>query len=715
MTIQIPAFKHRLFWDSETRSPIDIKRGSYVYAEHSEIIMGQYALDEGPVQIWDAGMGQPMPKDLHDYFSASHLVQIAAHNTSFDRVQMMYWQWARKYDLNVTRWFCTATAARLAGMPGGLDALCQALGMPENYSKKDGNALIRWFCIPIKGTNVYNQPHDHPDKWADFIAYGIRDVEAMREAMRRIPQTYNPVEQALMAYTDMMNDRGLPIDRQLATTAMRQADMAKVAAKREATRLVNEDWEMDPEEEFNPASQKAIIELASDYGIKLEDARAATLEKMLDSADAVLLPPVFRKLLGLRVRTNKAATSKYKAILTGANTDDRCRGLITFYGANRTGRDAGRRVQPQNLARPVYVGDPKDGKIEMERACQMVIDGTAFIHVDNPMQLYADCVRGAIAAPKGKKFCTADLSAIEGRTLPWLAGEEWKLQYFRDYDAGKIKVDDYKMTYAKAFNISPELVTKDQRQLGKVLVLACGFGGGVGALVTFAALYRIDPQTLADAARAGANPVLWEECYESFDWFEDHGLTYGMDRDVWTGCQYLIKAWRGAHPETTKLWKSAENAFRSAINNPGVRFPMANHTSVHSEQGWVFITLPSGRQLVCPHAHELPREGKRAGGLAFYGVNPFTKRWGLIYTHGARLVENITQAVARDVLMWAIPEAEHQGYEIVMRVHDEFIAEVPDDMTHSGRELARIMSLPHSWCLDLPLAAVGEDLYRYQK
>lgn len=710
--IQIPQFRHRLYLDWETRSRNPITAGSYVYAEDSRAIMAQYALDDGPVQVWDAGNNQPMPRDLHDYFQASHLVQIAAHNTPFDRVQMLYWPWCRQYDLRPERWFCTMAAARLAGMPGGLDDLCTVLGVSPDYAKKDGKALIQFFCVPRKGTGDFNEPWDHPEKWAQFIAYGIQDIVAMRNAMKLIPNTYSVVEQTLMAYTEYMNDRGLPVDRKLAVAAMAQADAVKRMTAQEATRLVASEWVMEPNEVFNPASQKAILEMAANYGVKLPDAKSATLEKLLDSSNIDLLPPVFAKLLTLRVRTNKVSTAKYKTLLVGTNYDNRARGLITFYGANRTGRDSGRRFQPQNLARPQIV----DGKkMTMERATQIVKDGTAFLHVENPMQLLSDCVRGAIKAPEGRKFCVADLSAIEGRKLPWLAGEHWKTQYFYDLDAGKIEFDDYVMTYAKAFGVDPSTVTKAQRQLGKVLVLACGFGGGVGALVTFAALYRIDPETLSDAARESADPYLWAECEKSYDWFESKGLTYGMDIDVWTGCQYLVKAWRMAHPAITASWKTVEAGFKAAIQNPGAVFPLMYKTTAQNVNGWLFITLPSGRQLVYPHAHIIPGEGKRGDQIAFYGVNPFTKRWGLIYTHGARIVENVTQASARDVMMWSIPAAEDAGYPVIMRVHDELITETPDSSEYSGEALARIMATPHHWCQDLPLNAVGEDLYLYQK
>lgn len=988
-------YPHRLWADLETRSGNPITSGSYVYAEDSEVLLFMYALDDAPVQVWDAASGQPMPQDLHDYLSAGQQVELAFHNTGFDRVQLITWPWARKYPMPPERFYCTMTAARMAGMPGGLDDLCQALEMPEGYSKKDGNALIRKFCIP-NATGQFTQPWEAAADWQRFVEYGVRDVVAMREAMRRIPNMLaNPVERALAAYSDVMNDRGIPVDRDLANKAMLQADRFKSDARRSATKLVGDD--------FNPASQKAILEFASVYGIKLDDARGATLEKLLDSAVGnELLPPVLQKVLALRVRSNKASTAKYSSLLKGTNRDDRARGLVSFYGAGRTGRDAGRRFQPQNLARPVYIGE-RMKTLTMAEACEIIKAGTAAFHVDNPMQLLSDAVRGTVAAPAGKKFCGADLSAIEGRVLPWLMGEDWKTQYFRDLDAGRVKYDGYELAYAAAFGANPETVTKAQRTLGKPVELACfaaatmvvtsngaraivdvttedllwdgvewvqhqglvargvkrvvrvdgiqvtpdhliktgatwtpaqtlvtdactlslalatgsgalrslgmklaptgefpttthsatagprltkslqptcekapqhnalsalakrrrkpgqrgiqatltcslmwsidaacstashrpyngavtpipltmrgtgigvsryslsgsktggrfcsiyspltggitrcstwtastltratspvtfgsshalrttstgepsrrcsgesmpskpvydilnagprnrftvltdsgalvvhncGFGGGVGALITFATLYRIDLDAMAAAAREVADPSLWADCADSFDWFEEKGRTYGLSRDTWTGCQYIVKAWRRKHPATVAGWARAEDAFRLAINSPGVVFGMAHKTTVVNHGGWLFVTLPSGRSLVYPKAFEMRPEGKSKGQLAFWGVNPFTKKWGVIYTYSGRLSENITQAVARDVLLWAVPKAEAAGYATVLRVHDELLCEVPDDPYYSGKTLARIMATPHPWCHDLPLNAVGEDIYRYQK
>lgn len=701
-------YPHRLWADLETRSGNPITHGSYVYAEDSEVLLFMYALDNAPVQVWDAASGQPMPRDLHDYMSAGQHVELAFHNTGFDRVQLLTWPWARQYPMPAERFYCTMTAARLAGLPGGLDELCRALEIPDTYAKKDGNALIRKFCTP-DSSGRFVQPWEAPQDWARFVDYGVQDVVAMREAMRRIPDMLaNPATRTHMAYSDIMNDRGIPVDRDLATKAMLQADRYKRDAKRTAVALTGND-------EFNPASQKAILELAASYGIKLDDARGATLEKLLDSAVGnELLPPTLQKVLTLRVRSNKASTAKFSSLLKGTNWDDRARGLVSFGGAGRTGRDAGRRFQPQNLARPVYVGE-RMKNLTMGEACDIIKAGTAEMHVDNPMQLLSDAVRGTVAASFGRKFCGADLSAIEGRVLPWLMGEHWKVQYFRDLDAGRVKYDGYQLAYSVAFGVDPSTVTKAQRTLGKPVELATGFGGGVGALITFAALYRIDLDVMAAAAREVADRDLWQECVKSYNWFNEKGLTYGLHPDTWTGCQYIVKAWRRKHPATVEGWKRAEDAFRAAIHSPGVQFTMAHNTYVVNHQGWLFVTLPSGRQLVYPRAFEVMPSGKDRGQLGFWGVNPFTKKWGIIYTYSGKLSENITQAVACDVLFWAVPKVEAAGYPIILRVHDEILSETPDIPRYSGRELAKIMATPHPWCHDLPLNAVGEDTYRYQK
>ena len=250
---------------------------------------------------------------------------------------------------------------------------------------------------------------------------------------------------------------------------------------------------------------------------------------------------------------------------------------------------------------------------------------------------------------------------------------------------------------------------------GAVVVHNCGYNGGVGALMTFAVLYRIDIDEMARLAITIAEPGLLYQVGESYDWFLKNGMTYDLPEQTWVGLQYIVKAWRKQHPATVAFWKASEEAFRNAINNPGVTFPVGPHIEVTNSAGWIFVKLPSGRCLVYPHAFIMPEKDGREGRLAFWGVNAFTKQWGVIFTYGGKLVENFTQAVARDVLMWSVPAVEAAGYPVVLRVHDELLCETPDLPQYTGEEVARIMATPHRWCHDLPLNAVGESTKRFQK
>ncbi len=436
-------FKHTLWFDWETRSPEDIKFGAARYAEGSAPLIGVCALDEGPVVRWAPVLGEPTPIEVREYLEAPE-VQLAFHHVEFDRTQMVAWGMDDDFDLSPRRFFCTMTAARMAGLPGALEKLCEVLGIPATYAKKDGNALIRKFCIP-KADGTFNAPQSFPVEWEKFCVYAEHDVIAMRECMRRIPQVFSGFERELFAHTMTMNDRGIRIDRGLVMQAMLQSDRLKKNYKKRGVALTGD-------AEFNVVSQKAVLSFLKSYGVELPDARSATLEAFLDSEQAELLPPSVRDVLSTRLKTNKASVAKFTSMSRSLNRDDRIRGTISFYGAARTGRDAGRRVQVQNLARPVLVNDKT---LSMEEACDIVKCGHAEWLFEDPLQLISDTVRGAIVAPSGWRLAVADLSNIEGRCCPWLAGEEWKLKYFRDFDAKRIKFDNYVMAYAGSFNVKP--------------------------------------------------------------------------------------------------------------------------------------------------------------------------------------------------------------------------------------------------------------------
>ena len=708
----------KILWaDTETYSTNDIKRGAYVYAEASECILFTYAIDDGPVRAWEPHLQPHPPADLHAALSDPS-VQLRFHNVDFDRTQMLRWNWG--YDLNPMRFYCTMSAARMAGLPGGLEDLCAALGLPAEYSKRDGFALIRYFCIPDKqGNRAY--PHADPAKWAEFVEYAISDVVSMRECSRRIPDVFSADERAFFAYTSVMNDRGVPIDRDLALKGASLATTLKAAYKIQGAAQGAEYTEALREstdgvvQDLSITSTKAMLGFLAHYGVFLGDLRSSTVEAFLSSRGADAVDDVVRKVLETRVTANKASTSKYKAIMAGLNEDDRVRGTISFCGAGRTGRDAGRRIQPQNLARPMLVGpdSPINAVPTMEAAVEYIKDGSLVLLFKDPLQLLSDCVRGTIAAPTGKKFCQADLSNIEGRVCPWLMGEQWKLDYFAAFDSGQIPFDNYVMAYSKSFNVAPNTVTKPQRAIGKVQELASLYGGSVGAYMTFAAAFRIDMEKLGHSILENVGGTFIAEARGKLDWYQKHDMTYGLSDDVWTGVMAGVLSWRSSHSNIVKGWYKAEEAFVAATVNPGVWFDMAHNTRCINHKGWLLVKLPSGRHLVYPNPR-VDSEGRRKE-LTFHGVSPFTKKFGVQRTGGPKLVENLTQAVARDCLFYNIPAAEAAGYPIILRVHDELLCETPDLPEFTGDKLADLIGQTPAWAPGLPMAAAGDTYYRYQK
>ncbi len=707
----------KILWaDTETFSTNDIKRGSYVYAEDSECILFTYAVDDGPVLVWEPHTTPNIPADLHAALS-NPTVELRFHNVDFDRTQMLKWNWG--YDLNPMRFYCTMAAARMAGLPGSLDALCQALGVPLEYSKRDGSALIRYFCVPDKQGNR-RRPESDPAKWAEFVDYAIADVVAMRECHRRIPDVFSADERVFFAYTTAMNDRGVPIDRDLASRGASLSTTLKAAYKVHAAALAGDYTEVLRKDDagakdLSITSTKAVLEFLAHYGVVLADLRSSTVEAFLSSADAETLPSMVRGVLETRVTANKASTSKYKAILNGLNWDDRVRGTISFCGAGRTGRDAGRRIQPQNLARPVLVGadSPVNAVPNMEKAVEYVKDGSLTLLFKDPLQLLSDCVRGTIAAPSGKKFSQADLSNIEGRVCPWLSNEQWKLDYFFAYDRGDVPFDNYVMAYSKSFNVAPNTVTKPQRAVGKVQELASMYGGSVGAYLTFAAAFRIDVEKLGLGILANVGGTFIAEARGKLDWYKKHDMTYGLNDDVWAGIMAGVLAWRSSHSNVVQGWYKAEEAFAAAVANPGVWFDMAHATRCINHKGWLLVKLPSGRHLVYPNP-KVEADGRRRE-LTFHGVSQFTKKFGVQRTGGPKLIENLTQAVARDCLFYNIPAVEAAGYPIILRIHDELLCETPDLPEFSGDALAKLIGQTPAWAPGLPMAAAGDTYYRYQK
>lgn len=690
-----------LFSDLETFSTVPIQHGTHRYAEEAEeaeVLLWAYALDDGPVKVWDV-TAEDMPHDLAEAFTDPEVTQVWHNGGNFDRVVLN----ACGYPLPVERMFDTMVCALAHSLPGGLEQLGEVLGLAEDMRKlAAGKGLIRLFCMPRpKNMKLRRATREtHPQEWAEFIRYAAMDIVAMREIYNRLPKwNYAGRELKLWHLDCLINDRGVCVDLDLARAAIAATDKAQARLALDTADLTDG--------AVTAATQRdaLLLHILEAYGIELPDLKASTVEKLLDGAGrgrADDLPQPVRDLLGIRLQASMTSAAKYKRVIEATSSDGRLRGLLQFCGASRTGRWAGRVFQPQNLPRPTLKDHEVFVGIEAMKA------GCADLLFENVMALASSALRGVIVAPEGKKLVIADLSNIEGRVLAWLAGETWKLDAFADYDMGN-GPDLYKMAYAKSFGVRPEDVTKDQRQIGKVQELALGYEGGVGAFLTFAAAYGIDLEAMGAQAFDAIPGDIMAAAKDSLAWTKrKERPTFGLSDRAWLVCESFKRAWRQGHPNIAAWWKEIAEAALCAIANKGQTFS-ARKVTFRCNGSWLLCTLPSGRKLSYPG---IALEGNQ---ISYMGVNQYSRKWQRLKTYSGKLAENITQAVARDVLAWNMPAIEAAGYQIVLSVHDELLTETPDTRAYTHHHLADLMATPPEWAPDLPLAAAGFETYRYRK
>lgn len=688
--------KHVLHRDYETRSPVDLKKaGAYVYFEHpdTDVWCLSYAVDDGEIKLWLPG--DPVPPEFVEC-AANDDWLAEAHNNSFERLCERYIMGPR-YGFPIIpleRQRCTLAKAYAMALPGSLEHVVAALGVdaPKDMEGRRIMLALSRPRRPRKGedpTRVYWR--DEPDKLARLYSYNKQDIAAERGAGSRLV-ALRPSEQKLFELDSRVNDRGVFVDVDLAKRALAIVEHQETLLDREMAKVT--DYEVTACTNLNQLKVWLKARGVA-LGEKL-DKKTMTYVDTLDKAfvEEMLarheLDPAVRRALELRQEAGKASVAKINALLQGTSRDGRARGLLAFHAAN-TGRWAGRRFQPQNLKRYDPDKFDFDGAIDtiLRYPTQKAVD-TLDAMFDAPMACLSYILRGLIKAPPGKKIVAADFSNVEGRVLAWLAGERKKIEAFRAYDSGE-GPDLYKVMAGHILNKAPADVTKLERQnYGKVPELACGFGGGVGAFQVMAHAYNIDmPDEEADEIKKG---------------------------------------WRDNNPAIVSFWYDLEEAALKAIASPG-QIAICGKIKFKVVGSFLWCQIPSGRALCYPFPairQVTTPWGAVKDAVTFKTVvnvsnarkivsDPSnTSRWARISTYGGGLAENVTQAVARDLLAEAMVRLEANGYPIILTCHDENVSEV-DENFGSAREYEEIMCELPSWAKGLPVAASGFEAERYRK
>lgn len=608
-----------IYADTETFSSQDLSRvGAARYAEDAQIILWSYAENDEPAKVWDRVSNPQMPADLKRMWErlfADPDARVVMHNgMNFDRQVFASNGFG---EIPAEKIIDTMVLAYEHALPGSLEQLCEAFRLDADHAKdKDGKRLIQIFCKPLPKNYKLTRatPQTHPAEWERFKNYARLDIESMRAIYKKLPKwNATAQERRLQALDAVINSRGMCIDLELAKGAVE-------TAARHRTHLAARTQKLTGGAVSAATQRDALLEyLRTEWGLDLASATRAEVEKRI--AEPGISEPV-KELLRIRIASTKISVQKFQSVLNAACEDGRLRGCLQFRGASRTGRFSGRIFQPQNLARPTMRND------EIEFAIEATKGGLLDTFYEDPMPVLSNLLRGLIIAPKGEKLVVADYSNVEGRVLAWLAGEEWKLKAFRDFDAGAGH-DLYKLTYARAFNVKPETVTKAQRQMGKVLELGMGYGGGAGAFRTFALAYGIDLHDMADAVKSSISPAIWAEACEWYPKALLGGFTEGMDKEVFLACDSVKRAWRKANAQIVQFWYDMDAGIRQALIEGGpVR--VGRYITVDKKGNYLRVRLPSGRYLVYPS----PRIDD--DGISYFGVAQISRKWARIRSWGGK-------------------------------------------------------------------------------
>jgi DNA polymerase len=647
--------------DIETFSSADLKKTGvyrYIQAPDFTILLFAYSFDDEPIKVVDLAQGEQIPEEVLDAL-LDHEILKTAHNANFERSCIGQYL---KMSLPVEQWECTMARASQLGLPLSLDLAAKALKLGVEKSAS-GKALIKYFTVPCKptkanGGRTRNLPQDAPEKWEQFKEYNRQDVVVEKAIRNKIQYFRVPESEKLLWQLDQkINDTGILLDPEFVRNAMRMDTVCREKLTREAVDITGLD---------NPNSVSQLKKwLLDSTGIEVPSLSKDIIPWLKDQNKCETV----NRVLAIRQEMSKSSIKKYGAMVKSVCLDNRVRGLFQYYGANRTGRWAGRLVQMQNL--------PKNELSDLDLARRLVKEDdleTLELLYDSIPDTLSQLIRTSFVAPPEHRFIVADFSAIEARIQAWLSQEKWRLDVFTTH--GKI----YEASAAQMFKVPIENVTKGStlRQKGKMSELALGYQGGPNAIIKIEVSNKTPPEKRI--------PV--EE----------------LPR--------LVAMWRRASPRIVNYWYKLEEAAIDTVRTgeshtvfPNIRFL--------TEKGILFIQLPSGRRLSYLRPKLRPGDFG-CDALIYEGMNQTTKQWGRQDTYGGKLFENLCQAIARDVLADAMLRLDKAGYQIPLHVHDEAVLEMPYGKG-SKEEVNKIMSEPIAWAKNLPLRAESYETEYYKK
>lgn len=637
--------------DIETYSNTDLtKAGVYKYADDPSfsVLLFGYSVDQGPVRCIQCAKGEKIPAEIIAALQDPAVMKYA-FNASFERVCL-----SRYLGIHISpiSWRCTMVASLYLGLPGSLAAVGTVLGL-EKQKLSEGKELIKFFSVPCKptktnGGRTLNRPEHDPEKWGAFVKYNIRDVETemgIAQKISRFPVPDDIWKQYVL--DQLINDTGIAIDMTLAQKAVQCDEECRAKYLARARRLTGLE---------NPNSPIQLKEWLQSQGAEVESLAKKEVKELLTTAEGDV-----KEVLQLRQLLSKSSVKKYTAMETCFCSDGRAHGLLQFYGANRTGRWAGRLIQVQNLPQN-HISDLEVGRSLIRNGCFEAAE----VLYDSVPDLLSQLIRTAFIPKEGCKLIVADFSAVEARALSWMAGEKWRMDVFAKNG------DIYCASASQMFGVPVEKhgINGHLRQRGKVAELALGYGGSVGAMVAMGAI--------------------------------EQGLTEEELKPI-------VDSWRQSNPKIVQLWWDIDKAAITAVKEK--KLTCVKYFTFHYESGFLIATLPSGRSLFYVKPRIMRNEYDRDS-LTYEGVGT-ARRWERIESYGPKIVENLTQALCRDLLAEAMQRLSDAGNKIVMHVHDEVVIEAPMDADVTA--VCEIMAQTPSWAPGLVLNAAGYECSFYQK